>query len=86
MTAPSRPKEAPMGRPATKSREAPNASSPVTDKEKQLRGRAANKPDVNKDVKDEWQLPKEKTYRDLFHPIKCRENTRDWPSTVAHHD
>jgi hypothetical protein len=80
VTAPSRPKEA--GRPAAKSREAPDAGSPMADK---LRGGTANKPDVNEDVKDEWRLPKEKTYRDFFHPIKCRENTRGWP-TVAHHD
>jgi hypothetical protein len=82
VTAPSRTKETTIGRPTTKSRE---ISSPVTDKEKQIRGGAVNKPDINEDVKDEWRLPEQKTYRDFFHPIKYKENTRNWP-TVAHHD
>jgi hypothetical protein len=76
-----RPKEAPM-RP--ESRDAPNPRSPG-EHDKPLRGGVTNKPDVNEAVRDEWRLPKGKTYRDFFHPIRFRENTRDWP-TVSHHD
>jgi hypothetical protein len=78
----SKPKEAPSRH---KSREPPSPKSPATERDKQQRGGVANKPDVNDAMRDEWQLPTGKSYRDFFHPIRFKENTRDWP-TVAHHD
>jgi hypothetical protein len=53
--------------------------------DKQQRGGAANKPDMNKAIQDEWQLPTGKLYRDFFHPICFKENTQAWPN-LTHHD
>jgi hypothetical protein len=77
-----RPKEAPSRH---ESREPPSPKSPATERDKQQRGGVANKPDVNDAMREEWRLPTGKSYRDFFHPIRFKENTRDWP-TVAHHD
>jgi hypothetical protein len=83
LTAPSSKwKEAPSHH---KSREPPSPKKPATEQDKQQRGGAANKPGVNDAVKDEWQLPTVKLYRNFFHPIRFKENTQDWPN-VAHHD
>jgi hypothetical protein len=77
-----KPKSAPI---RLESRESTAAKSPASlDKEKQ-RGGVAKKPDVNDAVKEEWRLPKGKSYKDFFHLIRFKENTHDWP-TVAHHD
>jgi hypothetical protein len=77
-----KPKEAPSRH---ESREPPSPKSPASERDKQQRGGAVNKPDVNEAVRDEWRLPNGKAYKDFFHPIRFKENTRDWP-TVAHHD
>jgi hypothetical protein len=77
-----KPKEAPSRH---ESREPPSPRSPASERDKQQRGGAVNKPDVNEAVQDEWRLPNGKAYKDFFHPIRFKENTRDWP-TVAHHD
>ena len=78
----SKPKEAPSRH---ESREPPSLKSPATERDKQQRGGAANKPDVNDAMRDEWRLPMGKSYRDFFHPIRFKENTGDWP-TITHHD
>ena len=75
-------KEAPIRH---ESQESPSPKTPASEREKQQRGGAVNKPDVNDSIRNEWQLPTEKLYRDFFHPIRFKENTRDWPK-IAHHD
>jgi hypothetical protein len=67
---PSKPKEALVRH---ESRESPSPKSPASERDKQKRGGAANKPDVNEAIRDEWGLPTGRFYKDFFHPIRLKK-------------